>query len=72
LKTIDLKDVSKIEVYEGVAEKGKGSYICGLVFYKDQMIFGCFFAGKLVPNITIETIKNDFIDMCPGNGFQLL
>ncbi len=72
MRTIDLKDVTKIEVYEGVANKNGGAYICAIVFYKDQTIIGCPTAGALIPNLNSDRIKSDFIDKCPGNGFQLL
>jgi hypothetical protein len=70
--TVDLKEVTKIEVYEGTTHKDKGSYVACMVFYKGQTIVGAPYAGNVIgAGRTLDTIKASFIDQCPGNNFQL-
>ena len=69
--TINLKEVTAIEVYEGTQQKDKGTYVACIVFYKGNTIVGVPFAGELIGKQTDLTIKHSFIDKCPGNGFAL-
>jgi hypothetical protein len=62
-----LKEVTKIEVYEGTWHKDKGNYVACMVFYKGQTIVGAPYAGNLTGKVSEANIK-----ALPGNGFQLL
>jgi translation initiation factor 6 (eIF-6) len=64
-----LSNVTKIDVYEGTANKDQGSYIACMVFYNNQTIVGAPFAGELTGKLTVANIKAEFIDKCPSNGF---
>ncbi len=42
-----------------------------MVFYKDEKIIGAPYAGCLIGAQKIESIKESFIDKCPGNNCKL-
>jgi hypothetical protein len=61
LITTSLKEVTKIEVYNGAAFANKGAYIICIVFYNGDTILGAPVAGGEC-NYTIDNIKANFID----------
>jgi hypothetical protein len=62
-----LKEVTKIEVYEGTWHKDKGNYVACMVFYKGETIVGAPYAGKLTGKVSEANFK-----ACLGINFQLL
>ncbi len=66
-----MKEVTAIEVYEDTQYKDKLTYIACMVFYKGDQIIGAPYAGRLIGAQTIQSIKEAFIDKCPGNNYQL-
>jgi hypothetical protein len=58
-----LKEVTRIEVYEGTAYDRNGGYIACMVFYKGETIVGTPYAGSMIGGRkTFAEIKATFID----------
>ena len=69
--TVSLNEVTKIEVYKGTTYAASGSYVVCIVFYSGQKIIAAPKAAAYTSNCNdLNTLKSNFIDKCPGNGYK--
>ncbi len=73
LSTVNLSEVTKIEVYKNkkLSLFGSDIRIACIIFYSVENIIAAPFAAAFTGYLDdLNSLKSNFIDKCPGNGYK--
>ena len=70
MRKVDLREVTKIEIYKSTRLEKCGPCVGCIIFYKGTTIIGAPNASGLGLAYDLSTLQQDFIDKCPLNGWK--